>query len=71
MTAANALGHVENSIETAQAVLDHAQKVVTQLDAVHDRAARLASTLRQATFGLLAGGALLVGMLALRHHRER
>jgi hypothetical protein len=62
----NKLDHVETSIESAQALLDRAQTVVTGLDAAHQRVERLASLLRQAAIGLAVGGVLLAA-LAIRH----
>jgi hypothetical protein len=67
MSATTTLGHVENSLETAQGFLNQTQKVVAELEAVHERTARLASVLRQAAIGLAVGGVLL-GVLAIRNH---
>jgi hypothetical protein len=61
----NRLEHMETSIESAQALLDHAQKVATGLDAAHQRVERLAAVLRQAAIGLVTGG-ILLGALAIR-----
>jgi hypothetical protein len=59
------LEHMETSIESAQVLLDHAQKVVTGLDAANHRVERLATVLRQAAIGLVIGGTLL-GALVIR-----
>jgi len=61
----NKLEHVETSIESAQALLDHAQKVVTGLDEAHHRVERLATVLRQAAVGMVVAG-ILLGALAIR-----
>jgi tetrahydromethanopterin S-methyltransferase subunit B len=67
VNATNRLEHMETSIESAQRLLDHAQTVVTGLDAAHQRVERLAGLLRQAAIGLVIGG-ILLGALAIRHH---
>jgi tetrahydromethanopterin S-methyltransferase subunit B len=67
VNATNRLEHMETSIESAQRLLDHAQTVVTGLDATHQRVERLAGLLRQAAIGLVIGG-ILLGALAIRHH---
>jgi hypothetical protein len=61
----NRLEHMETSIESAQGLLDHAQRVVTALDEAHQRVERLAAVLRQAAIGLVIGG-ILLGALAIR-----
>ena len=58
---------METSIETAQAVLDRAQSVVTGLEEAHQRVERLAALLRQAAIALVIGG-ILLGVLAIRRH---
>ena len=63
----NRLEHVETSIDSAQAVLDRVQRVVTGLDEANQRVEHLASVLRQAAIALVVGGVLL-GVLALRRH---
>jgi len=63
----NRLEHVETSIDSAQAVLDRVQRVVTGLDEANQRVERLAGVLRQAAIALVVGGVLL-GVLALRRH---
>jgi hypothetical protein len=69
VNASNRLEHVETSIESAQAVLDRAQRVVTGLDEAHQRVERLAAVLRQAAIALVVGGLLLAALAAHRHTR--
>ena len=42
---------METSIESAQGLLDHAQKIVTGLDAANQRVERMAAVLRQTAVG--------------------
>ena len=65
MNVTNKLEHMETSIESAQALLDRAQKVVTGLDEANHRVEHLATVLRQAAVGLVVAG-ILLGALAIR-----
>ena len=66
MNVGNRLEHVEASIESAQGLLDHAEKIVTGLDAANQWVERMAAVLRQAAVGLIIGAALLAAF-AVRH----
>jgi hypothetical protein len=65
----NRLEHMESSIESAQGLLDRAQKVVTGLDTAHQRVERTAGLLRQATVALIIGCTLLAVLAVLRRTR--
>jgi len=65
----NSLEHMETSIESAQALLDHAQTVVTGLETAHQRVERLAAVLRQAAIGLVIGSILLSALAIRRRTR--
>jgi hypothetical protein len=69
-TADSTIGHLETSIESAQGLLDRAQKVVTGLDAANQRVERMATVLRQAAIGLVVGSVVL-GALVVRQRRGR
>jgi paraquat-inducible protein B len=68
MAVGNTLEHIQTSVDTAQGLLDHAQNVLTGLEAAQQRVDKVASVLRHATAGLIVGG-LLLGVLVVRQHR--
>jgi hypothetical protein len=70
MAVGNTLEHIQTSVDTAQGLLDHAQNVLTGLEAAQQRVDKVASVLREATAGLIVGG-LLLGVLVVRQHRAR
>jgi hypothetical protein len=58
--------HLERTIELVQTGLDHAQRALSGVEKTHRKARRFVTTLRRAAVVLVVGGAVVVGLSALR-----
>jgi hypothetical protein len=57
---------LETSVESAQAVLDHAHRALSAIEAVQEHAEHAVTALRRTALVVMVGSAVLVGMALLR-----